>query len=353
MQINQHKGSPTHTPRRRRAHTTSIGEQAPMATPTHVESAQHFSTLLQSSRIVVTDFYADWCGPCKSIAPIYEALSTQLSRPNVITFTKVNVDHQKQIAQMYGITAMPTFMIFKAGRETKRIQGANVKELDAAIKSLAQEAASSGEASSSASGGKGWLGSTIPKGYEDVTDQVDQRGLDLLNLDADGGDAKAIFMTNKPSALTAKAKEADGKDWIESDTDEELMLFIPFQSTMKLHSLHLTSIPPAGEDAEVMRPKTIHLYTNRTTVLGFDEAADTQSTQTIELKESDYDKQTGTAKIELRFVKFQNISSLVIFVANGLGDGEKTRIDRLRLLGEAGEKKSMGKLEKIGNEHGE
>lgn len=336
-----------------RFHTTTRSETVTMAKPTLVESPQHFSNILSSSRVVVTDFYADWCGPCRAIAPIYESLSAQLSRANQITFTKVNVDEQKQIAQMYNITSMPTFMIFKSGREQKKIQGANVKELDAAIRSLAQEAAASGD-SASGSGSSAWTGATIPKGYEDVTDQIDQQGLDFLNLDGEAGTAKSVFVTGKPTGLNTKTKATDTKDWIESDTDEQLMLYIPFQSTMKLHSLHITSLPPSGDEAP-MRPKTLKLYTNRTTVLGFDEADDMQSTQTIELKETDYDKQTGTAKVELRFVKFQNISSLVIFVVDGLGDetSEKTRIDRVRLLGETGEKKTMGKLEKIGNEQGE
>ena len=51
-------------------------------------------------------------------------------------------------------------------------------------------------------------------------------------------------------------------------------------------------------------------------------------------------------QIELRFVKFQNVSSLVLFVVDGEGDGEKVRIDRLRIIGESGEKRD-GKIEKI------
>ena len=111
-----------------------------------IDSPAHFTTILSSNRITVVDFYADWCGPCKAIAPIYEQLSAQLSRPGTLAFTKVNVDSQKQIAQTYNITAMPTFMIFKSGRESKRIKGADIKALDAAVKQLAQEASSGLEA---------------------------------------------------------------------------------------------------------------------------------------------------------------------------------------------------------------
>jgi len=52
--------------------------------------------------------YADWCGPCKAIAPAYEQLARQLTRPNRITFTKINVDQQQDIAKAYGVTAYVT-----------------------------------------------------------------------------------------------------------------------------------------------------------------------------------------------------------------------------------------------------
>ena len=185
---------------------------------------------------------------------------------------------------------------------------------------------------------------------------MDKLNLDFLNLDSEAGNAKTIFENTKPSSLGAKGKSAEGKkDWIESDTDEQMMLFIPFQSTMKLHTLQITSLPPTDSDDDETpgRPRTLQLYTNRSHTLGFDEADSEPVTQKIELSEDSWDKATGTAKVELRFVKFQNISSLVIFVVDGDGEGEKTRIDRIRLIGDSGEKKAMGKLEKIGDEQGE
>ncbi|KAM0721611.1 hypothetical protein Q7P37_002536 [Cladosporium fusiforme] len=351
--LHHHSGHPPQPP--------SPSTLATMSQTIHIDSPEHFTNVLSSNRITVVDFYADWCGPCKAIAPVYEQLSSQLSRPGTLAFTKVNVDNQKQIAQTYNITAMPTFMVFKSGRESKRIRGADMKALDQAVKQLAQEAsnaeASGAESSSAAAaGGAGWMGASLPRGYGDVTDAVDQLNLDFLNLDSEAGGARTIFEATKPSSMGTKGKAADDgkKDWIESDTDEQMMLFMPFQSTLKLHTLQITSLPPAdGDDETPSRPRTLQLYTNRSHTLGFDEADGEPATQKIELSEDSWDKETGTAKVELRFVKFQNISSLVIFVVDGDGDGEKTRIDRLRLIGDSGEKKAMGKLEKFGDEQGE
>jgi hypothetical protein len=119
----------------------------------------------------------------------------------------------------------------------------------------------------------------------------------------------------------------------------------------------ITSLPPAAADDEdeeeiPMRPKTVQIYHNRAHILGFDEADDIPSTQNVTLTSKDWDA-TGTATIPLRFVKFQNVTSLVLFVVDGDGDGEKVRLDRIRIIGETGEKREMGKLEKIGDEAGE
>ncbi|KAF7958880.1 hypothetical protein EAE96_002407 [Botrytis aclada] len=99
----------------------------------HIESSMQFSKLLGSSTIVVSDFYADWCGPCKAIAPTYESLATKHSKPNRVTFAKVNVDNQQSIAQRYGVRAMPTFLIFRSGAVIETIQGADVRKLTTAI----------------------------------------------------------------------------------------------------------------------------------------------------------------------------------------------------------------------------
>ncbi|KAF2456722.1 putative thioredoxin [Lineolata rhizophorae] len=339
-----------------------------MSKVVHISSPEQFSSLLASSRIVVVDFFAEWCGPCKAIAPLYEQLAARLSRHNSVTFTKVDTDKQTQIAGSYSITAMPTFVIIKNGHEVSRIEGANPQQLSDAVRKLAAEAEAGASSSSAAGGfasGPVWRGANLPRGYHDVTDEVDRTGLELLNSDSDFGAARVLLDPSEPSALKATGNAGGGKgkgkaeepgeaarDWVQSDTDEQLMLFLPFNATLKAHTIHITSLPPveADEDEVPMRPRTIRIYTNRPHNLGFEEADDTSPTQAFELGPDDWDGKTGTAKLELRFVKFQNITSLVLFVVDGDGDGEKVRIDRVRIIGESGEKRTMGKLEKIGDD---
>lgn len=260
------------------------------------------------------------------------------------------------------------------------IRGANPTELLASIKKLmgdlpADKAADKdgggfGEASSSSNSDSGWLGLDFSRSYSNVTAEVDPRGLDLLNFNSDLGTASTLFDESKPFALAsdkgkgktdasgAEGDSKNGKDWIESDTDEQLMLFVPFKSKLKIQSLQITSLPPKrseedNDDEIPMRPRTIKLYSNEPHVLGFEAAEDIPATQEITLEPRDWDEGTGTARIDLRFVKFQNVTSLVLFVFDGDGEGEKVRVDRLRIIGETGEKREMGKLEKIGDLPGE
>ena len=95
-----------------------------------------------------------------------------------------------------------------------------------------------------------------------------------------------------------------------------------------------------------MRPRKLQLYPNRPHILGFDEADDVPAAQIIELDSSEWDA-SGTINIPLRFVKFQNVTSLVIFIVDGDGEGEKVRVDRVRIIGETGEKRDPGELKKI------
>ncbi|KAI2619304.1 DUF1000-domain-containing protein [Hypoxylon sp. NC1633] len=323
-----------------------------MAKPIEITSAAQFSELLKESRILVADFYANWCGPCKQIAPFYEQLSKSLSRPKVATFVKVNTeaDGAKAVAAEFAVTHLPTFIVFRDGAVVEKVKGANPGQLKAVVEKLSEniENAAQGGESSGGSAGIAWKGADLPRGYTDVSSTIHVRGLELLNVDESHFSVRTLFNKNQPSALSKDKASSDEKDWVESDTDEQLLLYTPFNSAIKLHTIQITSLPPTDEDDDEapMRPKTLKLFTNRPHNLGFDDADDIDPTQTIEISESDWNS-NGTVNLGLRFVRFQNVTSLVIFVVDGDGDSEKVRLDRIRFIGESGEKREMGKLEKI------
>ncbi|KAL2150220.1 hypothetical protein VTH82DRAFT_7896 [Thermothelomyces myriococcoides] len=100
---------------------------------TKITSPAHWRQTLSSHAIVVADFYADWCGPCKMIAPTFESLASKYAKPNKIAFVKVDVDSQGEVAQEYGVRAMPTFLVLRNGSVINTIRGANPPALTAAV----------------------------------------------------------------------------------------------------------------------------------------------------------------------------------------------------------------------------
>ncbi|KAH8149172.1 uncharacterized protein LAJ45_06711 [Morchella importuna] len=128
-----------------------------------LSSLSQLSTTLSKNVIVIIDFHATWCGPCKAIAPTFESLATKHAAPSKVAFTKCDVDAAQEIAAQYGVRAMPTFLIFKNRQEVARIQGADVRGLTTAVEKYAAEAnssssSSSASASSSATAAAGGVG---------------------------------------------------------------------------------------------------------------------------------------------------------------------------------------------------
>ncbi|XDG08784.1 hypothetical protein ABKA04_008399 [Annulohypoxylon sp. FPYF3050] len=80
-----------------------------------ITDAVELDALLQSTTNVVVDFYADWCPPCRAIAPIFSKLADDHASKGRLAFAKVNVDHVSNVAGRYGVSAMPTFMFFENG----------------------------------------------------------------------------------------------------------------------------------------------------------------------------------------------------------------------------------------------
>lgn len=82
--------------------------------------------VLNSEKPVMVDFFADWCGPCKMMAPIVEELATELYGKAKVG--KINVDENPDIAVEYNLMSIPTLIIFRNGKEEKRLVGVRDKE---------------------------------------------------------------------------------------------------------------------------------------------------------------------------------------------------------------------------------
>lgn len=80
--------------------------------------------VLEEKKAVLIDFFADWCYPCKMMAPVVEELSKEES----IKVGKVNIDENQELAEKYGVESIPTIIVFKNGKEYKRQVGVTEKE---------------------------------------------------------------------------------------------------------------------------------------------------------------------------------------------------------------------------------
>ncbi|KAI0397791.1 thioredoxin-like protein [Xylariaceae sp. FL0594] len=156
-------------------------------TSAHVRAVSTMAELrsaLSSSDRAIVDFYADWCPPCRTIAPVFSRLSDELHSGQGVSFVKVNVDKVPDAAKLYGVSAMPTFLFFRDGApagvpvaglgldlDTKRasaavglsadgalleqVRGADEAVLEAAARALAAESSSSAKGKAKGAKGKG------------------------------------------------------------------------------------------------------------------------------------------------------------------------------------------------------
>ena len=87
----------------------------------HVNKDSFQSIVKESSKPVLVDFWASWCGPCRMIAPVLEEVADQ--RPDV-KVCKVNVDEEQELAISYGVSSIPTLLVFKNGQVVNKSIGA-------------------------------------------------------------------------------------------------------------------------------------------------------------------------------------------------------------------------------------
>ena len=110
-------------------------EMADESSLTHVNDKNFASEVLNSTLPVLVDFWATWCGPCRSISPIVEELAKEFT--GKVKVTKLNVDESPATPSQYGVRGIPTLILFKGGKILDQIVGAVPK---ARLKSMIEKA---------------------------------------------------------------------------------------------------------------------------------------------------------------------------------------------------------------------
>lgn len=280
-----------------------------------IETDAQFSSKLEEhgGRLVVVDFHATWCGPCKTIAPFFVQYATKYPEAD---FLKVDVDKCQTTAATYKIRAMPTFVFLKSGAKLDEVKGADPQKLENTIKKWYSVESKGG-------------GSSGVPGYIDLLDQIDKSQLECLN---------------ESDSHTLSHCLTKGGQYLESDCDEQLIISVAFITNVKLHSLKI-------HGPEENAPKTVKIFINQPDTPDFDKAERGEAVQTLELTNEDV---AEDAIIPLKFVKFQNVQNVTLFVQDNLSGEDVTHIDFLSFIGTTvNNTTNMGEFKRVAGKKGE
>jgi thioredoxin 1 len=92
--------------------------------PIHVESGEHLDELVAEHDVVLVDFHADWCGPCKMLEPTVEEIAAETD----VAVLKIDIDELQDVAREAGVRSVPTLQFYKGGEEAKRVIGVQDKD---------------------------------------------------------------------------------------------------------------------------------------------------------------------------------------------------------------------------------
>jgi len=282
---------------------------SPTMSVRHISSQKDLTALLESKRsgLVVIDFWATWCQPCHVIGPTFDALAK--SYPHV-AFVKVDTDRCADIAQKYNVRTTPTFIFIKEGSVVNTVLGPDKDGLRSGVNEHAPGGSSSGESSKVS-----------------LLEYLDRPQVNCLNESSEHT-LKSIL-----SGTTANTTAA----YVESDADEQLLMNIPFNQAVRVQAISIK----AGELAHA--PKLIKIAVNNPHI-GFDDIESANEPQVAQVLELTEEQVTDGSPIPLRFVRFQAVSSLHIFVASNHGGEDETRINAIDVLGLPGQVSRVDEL---------
>ncbi len=326
--------------------------------PLHqVSSTAEFNSLLAENSLFVVNFTAEWCGPCRAISPKIEQLAEQNKKVKIV---KVDVG-LADVAKKYNVSVIPTFCFFHNQKEISRVTGASFPQIQTQVNNLANlssandisspDGKSGSSSSSSASNFLSEIKKYIPKGYDTLNSIIDKTQLDGLNI-------TPLYSKNTLQLSTIFELSHKKESEFVSDADSQILIFIPFHNHSKVYSVLIkfklgskeketsteVGTPDYPED-ELQPPTSLKIWSNTPGVISFDDATDGKPVQSIELNNKV--DENGWIEVKLRFVKFQNATSLVLFF-DGEDEDNHTIIEKIVFVGNSGISKDQGKIEKIG-----
>lgn len=297
---------------------------------TVIQNKSQFDEQLDKNELVMIKFTASWCGPCKQIQPLVEKAEEKHTQ---VAFVEVDVDKYRDIAANYEISSMPTFVFLHQKNEIARVRGSDANALNTKLNELvaknpnAQRAGDDKPTVQDAA-----LSAYLPKGFDFLNDLVFKPDGELLNSE----------QPEKLKEILSLEEEGEG---VISDADSQLLTYIPMNNRVKVHSILIKA--KKGEESQL--PNKIKVWANTTGPISFEDASD--GVKALHQSDLTFDDK-GIATVELRYVLFQSVSSLLVFL-DGEDEDESTKVDKIVLIGNRGEAKDPGKLSKIGDELGE
>ncbi|XP_023937941.1 thioredoxin-like protein 1 [Bicyclus anynana] len=280
---------------------------------TVIENEAHFQSEMANAgtKLVVVDFTATWCPPCQRISPFFEQLPAKFPRA---VFLKVDVDRCAETASAQGISAMPTFIFFRNRTRIDRLQGADTASLENKVRQYYGTEDSGDDDNSVA-------------GHMDLTTFITKSECECLNEADDHPLAQAL---------------TSGGGYLASDCDEQLIINLSFNQLVKIHSVKIKAPLDKG-------PKFVKLFINQPRTLDFDQASGNASIQDLELTPSDLEGNP----VPLKFVKFQSVQNIQLFIKDNQSGGEVTQIDHLVLYGSPISTTNMGEFKRVAGKRGE
>ncbi|TAQ86213.1 hypothetical protein B7494_g5467 [Chlorociboria aeruginascens] len=281
-----------------------------------LRSLSQFNKLKSSSTLLIIDFYATWCGPCKVISPHFERLAKLHGSSTSTVFAKCDVDKANDVAQACGITAMPTFQFFKGGDKVDEVKGADVQQLTTKI----------GYYTAAARKDEG--ANTSPGGQKAAGSKTEDSNPGSLRSLIDVGAGKLLNCSNLSSVLNV-AKPPPAGNAVTSASGPKLLIYLPFTQAVTPSRLKIAipkdSIPHAPSRIQIGANVPVLVTKDKDGVersdLDMESLSKAENAQAFNVFSDEYND--GVTELKLKASKFQGIKSLMVRVDANLS-GEDT-----------------------------